>query len=92
MNVNFGKYAKAIIAFISLVVTNVAYRVSSGEDPIPTDVKGWILLVTTTAAGTFLTWAKSNKGFVDAATLPDPEGAAAPVATETPAPKRRPIV
>ncbi|AGS82347.1 holin [Mycobacterium phage Redno2] len=65
---NLGKYWKAITAFLSLVVTNLAYRVTNGEEPLPAfdDYKGWALFALTTVAGTFLTWAKGNKGFVEA--------------------------
>ncbi|QBI98682.1 holin [Mycobacterium phage Bobby] len=64
---NLGKYWKAFCAFLSLVATNLAYRVTNGEEPLPAldDYKGWALFAATTVAGTFITWAKGNKGYVE---------------------------
>ncbi|AXQ52053.1 holin [Mycobacterium phage Ejimix] len=91
---NLGKYWKAITAFLSLVVTNLAYRVTNGEEPLPAldDYKGWALFAATTVAGTFITWAKGNKGFVEADKASDESEADTvpiPVQAEPVAPKRR---
>ncbi|AEJ92135.1 hypothetical protein OPTIMUS_55 [Mycobacterium phage Optimus] len=97
---NLGKYWKAFCAFLSLVATNLAYRVTNGEEPLPAldDYKGWALFAATTVAGTFITWAKGNKGFVEADRVESPavvedsvngsEADTIPIPVQ-PAPKRR---
>lgn len=53
-------HAKSIMAFLALLVTNMAAEVASTGQPWPSDTAGWMTLLGTTIGGTLLVWAKSN--------------------------------
>jgi hypothetical protein len=57
----FAESWKAVLAFVSLVVTNLAVVLVQSGQPWPTNLKGWGTLAVTTLLGTWLVWAKSNK-------------------------------
>lgn len=52
---------KAILAFVSLVVTNLAVALVQSGQPWPTSTKDWGVLVITTALGTWLVWQSPNQ-------------------------------
>lgn len=55
-----SEYWKSILAFISLVVTNIAVTLTQTSAPWPGDVKGWVVFAVTTLLGTWLVYQKSN--------------------------------
>lgn len=55
-----GKYSKAILAFISLVVTNEAAVLASTDAAAPMGLHGWVVAIVTTAVGTATVYLKSN--------------------------------
>lgn len=56
-----GKNWKAILAFVALVVTNVAALVNgTGGAVVPQTVAQWVWALGTTFVGTYVVWAKSN--------------------------------
>ena len=55
------KYAaKAVLAFLALLLTNVFTRLITNGEPIPADTKGWLVFGITTLGGTWLVWQKTN--------------------------------
>lgn len=53
-------YWKAVLAFLSLVVTNLAIALVQSGQPWPTNLKGWATLAVTTVLGTWLVYQKGN--------------------------------
>lgn len=57
---NWQHYSKAIAAFLSLLVTNVATRWVVNGEPLPAAAKDWIAFAVTTIGGTWLVYQKAN--------------------------------
>lgn len=53
-------YWKSLLAFLSLVVTNVAVVLVQSGEPWPANLKGWGTLGITTLLGTWLVYQKAN--------------------------------
>lgn len=52
--------AKAAVAFVALVVTNLVAQLTATGFAYPTSTDGWVALVVTTVVGTLGVWAKAN--------------------------------
>lgn len=52
--------SKAAMAFLALIVANLLAQLSATGFAYPTSLSGWLTLVGTTVAGTFVVWLKSN--------------------------------
>jgi hypothetical protein len=61
MNHPMSSYAKAILAFVSLALTNLIAVVANTDGVLPQTVGQWVTAVLTTLGGTFAVWAKSNQ-------------------------------
>lgn len=57
---NWQHYWKSILAFLSLVVTNVAYALVQSGQAWPATGKEWAVFAATTVLGTWLVFQKSN--------------------------------
>ena len=66
MTINYARYWKAILAFLALVVTNLATRFVTNGEPLPTTAKDWALAIGTTTLGTWLVYQKRNAPLPDA--------------------------
>ncbi len=58
---NLGPNAKAIVAFVSLLITNLLANVVVAGHVVPQDLSEWAVAVLTTLAGTFAVWSQANK-------------------------------
>lgn len=57
----YVKYCwKSILAFLSLLVTNVATLLVVNGQPLPTNGKEWTTFLITTFGGTWLVFSKGN--------------------------------
>lgn len=52
--------AKAVLAFLALLATNVATALVSSGQPWPHDRAGWLTFAVTIVGGTWLVYQKSN--------------------------------
>ena len=57
---NWQHYWKAILAFLSLLVTNVATRWVINGEPLPAAGRDWVAFAVTTIGGTWLVYQKAN--------------------------------
>lgn len=57
---NWQHYWKAILAFLALLVTNVATRWVTNSEPLPASGRDWIAFAITTIGGTWLVYQKAN--------------------------------
>ena len=57
---NLAHYSKAICAFLSLLVTNVATRWVVNGEPLPAAGRDWVAFAVTTIGGTWLVYQKAN--------------------------------
>lgn len=57
---NWQHYWKAILAFLSLVTTNVAAALVQSGQPWPTTAREWGVFGLTTVLGTWLVYQKRN--------------------------------
>ena len=57
---NLAHYSKAIMAFVGLLVTNVATRWVINAEPLPITGKDWVAFAVTTIGGTWLVYQKAN--------------------------------
>jgi hypothetical protein len=55
-----NKYAKSILAFVSLVVTNEAAVLAQTGNAAPQGLHGWVVAIVTTAVGTAAVYFKAN--------------------------------
>lgn len=56
-----GEYTKAILAFISLVVTNIAADLTAGNEPWPQSGGEWARWLLTIILGTWLVYQLPNR-------------------------------
>lgn len=54
-------YLKSILAFLTLVATNVATQLMTTGVPWPTSTGEWVRFAVTTVLGTWLIWQVPNK-------------------------------
>lgn len=57
---NWQHYWKSILAFLSLLATNVATRWVTNQEPLPETGKDWITFAVTTIGGTWLVYRVAN--------------------------------
>lgn len=57
---NWQHYWKSILAFVSLVITNVAVALVQSGQPWPSTVQEWAVFGVTTTLGTWLVYQKRN--------------------------------
>jgi hypothetical protein len=55
-----SKYAKSILAFFALVVTNEAAVLTSTSAVAPVGLHGWVVALVTTVVGTAAVYFKAN--------------------------------
>jgi hypothetical protein len=55
-----NKYAKSILAFLALVVTNEAAVLTSTGASAPVGLHGWVVAIVTTLIGTAAVYFKAN--------------------------------
>jgi hypothetical protein len=60
MNMNWQHYWKTILAFLSLLATNIATRLVTMGEPLPESAGDWLTFIVTTVGGTWLVFQKSN--------------------------------
>ncbi len=58
---NWQQYWKAILAFLGLLVTNIAYALLDSSKPWPETPKAIGIFLLTTVLGTWLVYQKANK-------------------------------
>lgn len=57
---NWQHYWKSILAFLSLLATNVATRLVTMGEPLPESGADWLTFIVTTVGGTWLVFQKTN--------------------------------
>lgn len=57
---NWQHYWKAIMAFVALLTTNIAYQLLDTSTPWPSTPKAWMVFLVTVALGTWLVYQKAN--------------------------------
>lgn len=57
---NWQHYWKSILAFLSLLATNVATRWVTNQEPLPETGKDWITFAVATIGGTWLVYRVAN--------------------------------
>jgi hypothetical protein len=54
-------YLKAVLAFLSLLATNVATNLTTNSEAWPTNVHEWVRWTVTIVLGTWLVWQVPNR-------------------------------
>lgn len=57
---NWKHYWKSILAFLSLLATNIATRLVTNGEPLPETSADWLTFAVTTVGGTWLVFRKGN--------------------------------
>lgn len=60
MTMNWQHYWKTILAFLSLLATNIATRLVTNGEPLPETASDWLAFGVTTVGGTWLVFQKGN--------------------------------